>query len=288
MTLRRPRRTFGAVVAVALGTCLAAPATAGVSGWPSEVKAVYDVKFGGFNVGDFTFKSKAGPQGYTLDGSSKLSVLLGAFKWRGAFKASGRVEDSGPKPVDYKFAYRSNSKRGSVKMSFNESGVLNVALDPPKKPSGSAVPLKEQHLRNVLDPLSAIMALSRAEGGAPCDRKIAVFDGKQRFDIALEPVDGKSAKADAASRKEFVCRVLYRPIAGHKPNKANKALTEGRIEAAFRPTNDGKLVLPWRITIPTAWGSAELVSKRIDIVADNTRAFAAAYEPRNFSLKPAP
>ncbi len=223
--------------------------------WPSEVDAVYDITFNGFDIGDFRFKSKTGPEGYTLDGRSELSVFLGAFKWKGVFKASGSMDKDVPRPGGYTFDYKSGSKRGSVKMTFNEAGVSNVTLEPPKKPSRAAVPLEEHHLKNVLDPLSAIMVLTRSDGKNPCDRKLAVFDGKQRFDLVLSP------------RGTLVCRVEYRPVAGHKPNKENKALAEGDIEVALKPAQKGNLVVPHRITIPTDWGQAILTSKRIEIVA---------------------
>lgn len=263
------RAGFVAALAVLLATGLrTSPANA--TEWPSEVDAVYDIKFSGLDIGDFNFKSRAGPQGYTLDGNSKLSVFFGAFKWRGVFKTTGSIENGAPKPAGYSFDYRSGSKRGSVKMNFDPSGVSDVTLDPPKKPSSAAVPLNDQHLKNVLDPLSAIMAMTQGGTGKTCRRRLAVFDGKHRFDLELLPRGGASEAAANSSGQGnggIVCRVQYHPIAGHKPNKESQALSEGNIEVALAPAGNSNLILPQRITIPTAWGEAELVSKRIDIVA---------------------
>jgi hypothetical protein len=43
-------------------------------------------------------------------------------------------------------------------------------------------------MRGVLDPLSAILALSRPKDGNPCNQRAAVFDGKGalRSDVAGE------------------------------------------------------------------------------------------------------
>lgn len=257
--------------AVASIHIFAAPVTA-KDEWPAEVNAVYKVKFGGFNIGDFRFTSKLDGEKYTLDGSSKLSVALGAFKWRGVFKSTGALGKSGADPAAYSFDYRSGSKRGSVKMTLDGGGVSKVAMDPPKEPSHAAVPLKPQHMKNILDPMSAIMAMTLYDGGDPCGRKLAVFDGQRRFDIALSraPGQGKSARPDGT----YVCRVAYIPIAGHKANKENKALTDGAIEVVLKHVPDAHLLAPSQITIPTAWGQATLLSKSFQIVTAGRKRIA--------------
>ncbi len=222
---------------------------------PSEVAAVYKVTFNGIGIGDFHFKSKAGPEGYTLEGHSKLSILLGAVKWRGAFKTAGGVEDGRPKPRNYSFNYKSGEKSGSVAIDFDGARVSKIALNPPKRPSRAAVPLTEHHFEDVLDPLSAIMAMTRYDGGDPCRRTLSVFDGLRRFDLALSPAGRRGS--------DYICRLRYLPIAGHKPGKENQALADAAVEIVLAPAPDAKLVLPSRITIPTAWGRAVLVSKRV-------------------------
>lgn len=224
---------------------------------PLEVNAVYDVTFNGFGIGDFRFKSKTSGGRYTIEGVSKLSMLLGAFKWKGAFKTTGAVEEGPPHPAAYSFTYDSGKKRGSVKMSFAGAAVSKVALDPPKKRSRLAVPLKAEHMNGVLDPLSVIMAMTRYESGNPCQGKLPVFDGQRRFDIELSP-HGKQGS-------DYVCRLRYLPVAGHKPNKENQALSDGVIEVVLRPDPAAKIVLPSRITVPTAWGKAVLTSKKVTV-----------------------
>ena len=48
------------------------------------------------------------------------------------------------------------------------------------------VPLREQHLKGVLDPSERDHGRSRAARTAnPCDRRLPIFDGKERFDLVL-------------------------------------------------------------------------------------------------------
>lgn len=249
-----------------------APPALAKDGWPAEVAAVYKVTFNGFEIGNFRFTSKLDGEKYTLEGSSKLSVVLGAFKWRGVFKSTGAIGEDGAEPTAYDFGYRSGSKRGSVKMTLDGGGISRVALDPPKEPSRSTVPLKPEHMRNVVDPLSAIMGLTRHDSGDPCRRKLAVFDGQRRFDLALSRAPGQGPRARSGGI--YVCRIAYAPVAGHKANKENKALSEGVIEVVMRHVPDANLLAPSKITIPTAWGQAVLTSKRFDIVTAERKRIA--------------
>ena len=131
------------------------------------------------------------------------------------------------------------------------------------------VPLKPEHLANVLDPLSAILALTQDSGGKPCDRKLAIFDGKQRFDLTLvfrrqEPIEGS---AELAS----VCRVKYTPIAGFRQTEetANLARTTG-IEISFRSVPSAHLFVPQKIVLPTLAGTAEITVQHVDIKTAGT------------------
>ena len=86
----------------------------------------------------------------------------------------------------------------------------------PAKPLGAGDrPLKDQHLKNVLDPLSAVMALfaaawrSRAGAGS-------IFDGKQRFDLLLSPrgqrrITEARPPASPASRSCAACATCRSP-----------------------------------------------------------------------------
>jgi hypothetical protein len=163
-----------AAVSIALGPARleAGPAEAAADkSWPTQITTTYKVTFNGFDIGSFRFQSQISPQGYTLDGSAELSALLGAFQWKGVTRSSGTVQGDAPKPAGYTFDFKGNSKTGAVKMSFKDGGVANVSLVPPAKPpSPETVPVKDQHLKDVLDPLSAVMALLRGGVAQPCGR----------------------------------------------------------------------------------------------------------------------
>src|SRR5262245_60980926 len=178
--------------------------------WPSRVAAAYKITFNGFDVGNFQFESSVNSRSYTLTGNAELSALLGVFNWKGVTRSSGMLSGEDPKPAAYTFDYKSNSKSGSVKMSFSDGRVANSTVIPPSSPSKATVPLQEQHLKSVLDPLTAVMAVTRGQAGNPCGRRVSIFDGKQRFDLLFSFRRQQRITETVPSGQPgiaFVCRV---------------------------------------------------------------------------------
>jgi hypothetical protein len=249
--------------------------------WPTQVNAVYKISLSGFDLGNFYFHSSVSGQSYALAGIAKLSWGFGAFTWQGITQSSGSLKSALPKPAAYSFDFQSNSRSGSVKMGFNNEGVSSVVAIPASPPSPSTVPLREHHLKSVLDPMTAILALSRGTSDNPCGRRISIFDGKQRFDLVLsfrrqERVT--EAQPSGQPHIAFVCRVQYIPVAGYKSNTETRQMaTNTGIEVAFRPVPSANLMIPYQITIPTIVGSAVLSSQRVDIIAPGNRQIALVH-----------
>jgi len=143
------------------------------------------------------------------------------------------------------------------------------------------IPLREQHLKGVVDPLSAIMVLSSKTAVDPCDRRIPIFDGKERFDLLFSRKGEMRVTEQAPSGQPgvaHVCRVRYLPIAGHKIDSDTKYMAANdAIEVALRPVPSANVFIPYQITIPTMAGSATIVSKRVDIVSPGKPQIAMLY-----------
>jgi hypothetical protein len=249
-----------------LATPPAPPAAAGPAEiTPVEVAATYDVAINGFGIGTFHFNSNVTRGQYTLDTDVELSALLGIFRWKGSTRSSGTITANKPTPAGFLFEFESSSRRGAIKMGFNEAGVQNVSVLPGAVTTPDTVPLKEQHLKGVLDPLTAILALTHVPGVSPCARRLPVFDGLQRFDLVLSyrrhvPI------AEGQQEMAIVCRVKYVPVAGYRANEETRNLANNvGIEITFRPVPSAKLMLPQAIVVPTAAGNVELTLTKVGI-----------------------
>lgn len=250
--------------------------------WPSKVSAVYKITFNGFDIGDFKFNSSVQGSSYTLTGNAGISALLGAFTWTGVTRSAGAVAGDTPKPAGYTFDFRTGSNTGgSIKMGFAEGGVNSVQAIPPASHAPGVVPVQQHHLKNVLDPLSAVMALSRGKGTNPCGRRLAVFDGKQRFDLLLSfrrQARINEVRPSGQPGIVYICRVRYIPIAGHRNNDDTRHMaSSGGIEVSLRPVPSANLLVPYQITVPTAAGTAVLTSQRVDIMTPGRRQIALVH-----------
>jgi Protein of unknown function (DUF3108) len=245
-----------------------APALRADDAWPLSVRVHYAVEINGFDVGSFEYESQAEQQSYSLSGSAHLSILLGAFTWEGQTRSSGTIV-GGLKPASFAFDYKSSLKAGSTSFAFANDTVTSITQQPPPIFSPEAIPLREDHLKGVIDPLTALMLLSRGSAN-PCQRRIPIFDGRERFDLLFSykgEVRVSELMASGQPSIAMLCKVRYLPIAGHKVDADTQfmAANEG-IEVALRPIPTANLFVPYSITIPTRVGIASLQSKRVDIV----------------------
>ena len=210
--------TFAAALGIAVMAAGGSGARAG-DPWPAEVQAVYKIQFNSFEIGQFSFNSSVHERTYAITANADISALLGAVRWNGVTRVAGALAGNAPRPTGFSFDYRGSSKTGSVRMGFANGGVTTLDHNPPLIEPPDTVPLQPVHLRGVLDPLSAVLALSRPRDGNPCNQRVSVFDGKARFDLVFsfkEKAPIADAQRGSAAEMLSVCRVRVQPIAGHR------------------------------------------------------------------------
>jgi hypothetical protein len=267
------KRALAALVPAALLACVATAGwaqRAGTRPLPATVDAVYRINFTALgDIGHFHFKSTVSGDTYTLVAGAKIHTAI--FKYDGDMNSGGALASFVTRPATYNFSYRQKAllkkkKKKSLNIAFNGSAVSNVTFVPPEDVSEKAIPVTPDQLKNVLDPLSGVMALSLGDLANPCAQKLPIFDGKQRFEIVLTP----KGRAGA----DHVCSVRLVPISGHKPGEGSASVIKGDIELVLRPVPKANVIIPYRVTVPTIVGSAELTSERVDITMPDQQRFA--------------
>jgi hypothetical protein len=263
-------RSILAGLSLSIAASLGSAGTAAASeNWPANLRALYDINFNGFHVGTFEFQSQSERQSYTVLGNAKLSVLLGAFSWDAETRSFGLFVNQAPKPASFSFDYKSSLRAGSTKLGFANGAVTDISHLPPEMPRLDIIPVREHHLKGVVDPLSAIMLLARGSSANPCDRRIPIFDGKERFDLLFSYKGERKVVEQAPSGQPgvaHVCRVRYLPIAGHKVDSDTSYMAaNNEIEVALRPVPSANVFIPYHVSIPTMAGSTTIVSKRVEI-----------------------
>jgi hypothetical protein len=113
------------------------------------------------------------------------------------------------------------------------------------------------------------MVVSNYSNPDPCERRLPIFDGKERFDLIMTyKGEVKVAEQQPSGQPAIahVCKVKYKPIAGHKADAESSYLaTTDAIEVSLRPIPSANILVPYQITIPTLLGYATIVSKRVEI-----------------------
>jgi hypothetical protein len=253
---------------------LSTPAHAGSGPLPAQVTALYKVSFGLLGeIGYFRFNSTVNGEVYALAAEAKIDTAV--FDYFGAMTSMGSVlSAAATRPGSYQFSYRQKAilgkkKARSLDMAFDNSGVKDVTFVPPDPPSKKAIPVTQEQLRNVLDPLSGVMALSLGNIARPCEQKLPIFDGKQRFDLIFSPT-GRYEGGGAGQ----VCHVRLIPISGHKAGQGADSVIRGNIEVVLRPVPKANILIPYRVTVPTIIGAAVLASERVEITMPNRQRIA--------------
>jgi hypothetical protein len=173
--------------------------------------AVYRATLAGVPVGKARLTGEMGAGAYTIRLKGEVSLL--GFSSRFEAASNGASRATRMVPAGYLLKTEGRVAR-TVEVSFAGDGAASVSIEPPP---GAAeregrLPIEPAHLREVLDPMSAMLTelLHASQSDNPCDGTAHVFTGSMRFDVTLtsgEPAVG-----------EIVCRAVYHPIAGHKPS----------------------------------------------------------------------
>ena len=162
---------------------------------------------------------------------------------------------------------------------LSNGAVKEFAIDAPSPPQLDRIPLTDAHRRGVVDPMTG--SLLRVNGnGNPlvpeaCNRTVPVFDGRMRFDLQFSYKRmGKVRATRGYQGPSVVCAVNFVPIAGYVPDRsAIKYLVKQRdMEVWLAPLAGTRVLVPFRIVIPTPLGTGILEAIQFVSVAQQARA----------------
>ena len=103
------------------------------------------------------------------------------------------------------------------------------------------------------------MALSLGDLAKPCEQRLPIYDGQQRFDVVFAP-----SGIRPETKGDQVCVVHVESI-GHKKGEGAAAVVKGNIEVLLRPVLKANVIIPIKVTVPTKVGTAVLTSEQVDI-----------------------
>jgi len=231
-----------------------------------KLEAQYDASLAGILVGKGAWNVEIGDDSYAASSVGGTSGLLKSIaNGSGAGEAQGRVVAGALVPAYYKASTTTSKKSETIHITIAGGNVKEFGIDPEPPVDADRVPVTDAHKKGVLDPMTA--SLLRVPGtGDPvspeaCRGSASVFDGRLRYDLKLDYKRMETVKSDRGyAGPVVVCAVYFLPIAGYIPDRpVIKYLAGARnIEIAFAPIAGTRVLVPYRMVIPTPLGTAML------------------------------
>ncbi len=162
---------------------------------------------------------------YTAAASGTTTGLVRFFTGaHGTSAAHGMLNGGQPVPTSYAATINYDRKIDDVRMALAGGNVTDYAVEPPLPPRPDRIPVTDADRRGVLDPMTSMLNRVAGNGDpvAPeaCNRKVAVFDGRVRYDLHSEFKRMETVKADRGyAGPVVVCAVYFTPISGYVPNR---------------------------------------------------------------------
>jgi hypothetical protein len=249
----------------------------------TRITAIYRVDLGNFNLGEYKLTTTFRGEEYQMRGEGRFTILQGLlYEWRGVAASTGRVTSDGPAPAMYALNYSDGGKKtAQLRMTFDDRGVTGVSMFPGKRPNPRTIPVTQDQLEGVLDPMSGAFLSAHSENPNGdlnvCNQTLPVFDGLQRFDLVITPkraVNVQRATPGGYAGPAVICAVKFIPISGYQPdNPGIKLMSQtNEIEVWLIPVRNTKMYVPYRIVLPTLVGFGSATSTSFEIQRGAKRA----------------
>lgn len=256
-------RASFAALCLALSFAGAAPLPARAQ---ARLDAQYEATLAGIPIGRGSWTIDIGDDRYTASAFGGTTGLLKAIaNSSGTGAAQGHVVKGTLAPVNYTASTTTRHKTEAIHIVLNNGNVTEYGIDPKPPVDHDRIPVTDAHRKGVLDPMTASLLYVPGTGNplspAACQNSAAVFDGRMRYDLSLGYKRMESVKAKKGYQGPVVvCAVYFKPIAGYIPDRPviKYLSTERNVEIAFAPLPGTRYLIPFRIVLPTPFGTAML------------------------------
>ncbi|MDD1520741.1 MULTISPECIES: DUF3108 domain-containing protein [Bradyrhizobium] len=231
----------------------------------ATIRARYLMKYVGIEVGELAIVNNIGSSSYEAALQAHVTGIATVATSRSvSMKASGTIRKGTVVPSTFFSDQVGADQTRTTRVSLTDGNARLVEIDPPFQDNAERVPLTEEHKRNVIDPLSALILTvppgERAIGPSTCNRTLRVFNGLFRADVELAYVRTEPFNAKGYSGAVAVCSARYAPLAGYNPNATmTKFMMANRaMEIRVAMIEDAMLAIPVSVRIPMPVGTASV------------------------------
>jgi Protein of unknown function (DUF3108) len=265
-----PLRILQSIVlaaALALLAAIAQPARA------QKLEARYAISMTGIRVGQSAWTVKMDAEHYSVAATGgSVDIINVLLRGEGSAEAAGDIKNGHLVPTSFSSSLVEDGQKIDLKMTM-EDGVVTAVKDNGPPPGSDRVPLTPAHAQGVIDPLSALLIPNEGSDATlaqeSCNRTLAVFDGRRRYDLVLSFKRMETLRGNEYAGRALVCNVILRPIAGHRADSMIMKYVAGRrdMEIFFASIAGTRFLAPVRLLVPTLIGTMAIQATSFEITA---------------------
>ena len=231
-----------------------------------RLDAQYEATLSGIPVGKGSWAIEIGDDAFSASAQGGTSGLLKAFSGgSGSGASQGRVVNGALQANAYIATTITSKKSETVRLVLANGGVKDFAIEPEPPVDPDRIVVTDAHRKNVLDPMTGSMIRVPGTGELlspeACRTGASIFDGRLRYDLKLDFKRMESVKAERGYHGvAVVCAVYFTPVAGYIPDRPviKWLATQRNMEITFVPVAGTRILVPFRMSIPTPLGPALL------------------------------
>lgn len=229
-----------------------------------KARASYVLTLGGINIAMMDVDLADDGRSYSLDLSANVAGF-GAIVASGTARASAAGASSGNSLVSQRFDLetRASGETFAVDVAYSGGNVSSFQVEPPIIDNYDRIPIERRHLSGAGDFLSAFVLKGGALDKSLCQRKMGIFTGVERFNIAMSFAREEQANSPRTGYQGPVvlCSVDYQPVSGHFTSSdiTNYLADSERIVVWYAPLGQTGYFIPYRVLLGTNMGDLSMV-----------------------------
>jgi hypothetical protein len=252
----------------------------GLAAAQGKLDARYVASLGGIPIGRGAWVIDIANGRYTAAASGTTIGLVRLFaSGQGSGAARGSIRKGNLNPATYASNILYDQRPEDLRIVLQGGTVKDVSINPPPPPHPDRIPVPDAHRRGVVDPMTAALMRVPGEGNPvsaeACQRTIAIFDGRMRYDLKLSFKRFEAVRANRGYEGPVaVCSVQFFPLSGYVPHRHSiiylKDLRDAEVWLA--PIAGTRVLVPYKFLLPTPFGAGALEATQFVSVPSGERA----------------
>jgi hypothetical protein len=231
---------------------------------PVSTSAKYVVSLGGVNIAKAVIDFNDNGSNYAVDIDADVSGV-GSLVASGSamLESSGNSRGNALAAQGFNFSTRTRAEQFNVDVEYASGNATGFKIEPPLMNHVNRVALERKHLKGVSDPIGAFILKGDALDASLCNRRLKVFTGIERYDIAMSYAASQTATSNRTGYQGPVvlCKMRYIPVSGHFTSSevTNYLANSDRILVWYAPLKNSGYFIPYRVLLGTTAGDLSMV-----------------------------